>query len=250
MWRNRLYSTINLVGLTVSLAFSIIIFTYAAGQFRIARSNPDHERIYAVGVHGSTLMCYGMADVLRSSLPDAVSVVQLSTSVDGFITEWDGMKYNTAVMETDSGFFDMFHVRFLAGGKDDFKDLSSVIVSESFAGKLGGGYGDLIGRQIVIDGNQYVIAGVTEDFGKDIVPYADVIANVANTDFNGQYISNPFLSFGDIVTFIEVYPDTDYQSLESKVEEIFKDTFKERLPSEDVWESYRPCLVRLDKLYF
>lgn len=250
LWRNRLYSTINLVGLTVSLAFSIIIFTYAAGQFRIARSNPDHERIYAVGVHGSTLMCYGMADVLRSSLPDAVSVVQLSTPVDGFISEWGDMKYSTTVMGADSGFFDMFHVRFLAGGKDDFKDLSSVIVSESFAGKLGGGYGDLIGRQIVIDGNQYVIAGVTEDFGKDIVPYADVIANVANTDFNGQYISNPFLAFGNIVTLIEVYPDTDYQSLESKVEEIFKDTFKERLPSEDAWESYRPSLVRLDGLYF
>lgn len=76
LWRNRLYSAINLVGFTVSLAFSIIIFTYAAGQFRIARSNPDHERIYAVGIDGSTLMCYGMADVLRSSLPDAASVAR------------------------------------------------------------------------------------------------------------------------------------------------------------------------------
>lgn len=249
LWRNRLYSAINLVGFTVSLAFSIIIFTYAAGQFRIARSNPDHERIYAVGIDGSTLMCYGMADVLRSSLPDAASVVQLSTSVDGFIAEWNGMKYNTAVMGADRGFFDMFHVRFLAGGKDDFTNMSSVFVSESFAGKLGGGYGGLIGRPLVINGNQYVIAGVTEDFGKDIVPYADVVVNVANADFNGQYIANPFGTFGNIMTFIEVYPGTDYLSLESKVEDTFKNTFIEQI-SEEGWESYRPCLIRLDKLYF
>ena len=40
LWRNRLYSTINLIGLTVALALSIIIFGYAAAQMKIARSVP------------------------------------------------------------------------------------------------------------------------------------------------------------------------------------------------------------------
>ena len=74
LWRNRLYSTINLIGLTVALALSIIIFGYAAAQMKIARSVPGGENIYAVCLdnedsphHGTArLQCTETGRITRS----------------------------------------------------------------------------------------------------------------------------------------------------------------------------------------
>ncbi|MBO7371947.1 MAG: hypothetical protein J6U34_05505, partial [Bacteroidales bacterium] len=57
--RNKLYTTIEAVGLTVSLAFVIIIGIYAAQQIAVSRQNPDRERIYTFGLSGSYGLTYG-----------------------------------------------------------------------------------------------------------------------------------------------------------------------------------------------
>ena len=44
LMRNRLFSLINLAGLTLSLALVIIIFSYASAQKKISRSVPDSCR--------------------------------------------------------------------------------------------------------------------------------------------------------------------------------------------------------------
>ena len=58
--RNRLYASINLAGVTVALAFSIIILSYTSAQYRIARSVPGWKNLYAVCYDNASIMCYGM----------------------------------------------------------------------------------------------------------------------------------------------------------------------------------------------
>ena len=47
--RNKLYTAIEFIGLSVALAFVIISFCYVVQQYAVTRENPDRERIYAVG---------------------------------------------------------------------------------------------------------------------------------------------------------------------------------------------------------
>ena len=52
--RNKLYTIIEAIGLAVSLAFVIIIGSYAWQQYSIMRESPDRKNIY----------CFGMPDYL------------------------------------------------------------------------------------------------------------------------------------------------------------------------------------------
>ena len=50
--RNKLYTAIEAVGLAVSLAFVIIIGSYAWQQSSITRESPDRKNIYCFGMPG------------------------------------------------------------------------------------------------------------------------------------------------------------------------------------------------------
>ena len=118
LWRNRLYSTINLVGLTVALALSIIIFSYAAAQVRISKDIDGWQDIYAVCRNNSTAMCYGMAGALMNAMPEAAAVTKFSSPDNGTPAEYGGEKYSTDMMFADSSFFRMFNVGFKEGNAD------------------------------------------------------------------------------------------------------------------------------------
>ena len=72
--RNKLYTAIEFIGLSVALAFVIISFCYVVQQYAVTRENPDRERIYAVGEREKFLNCYGMKEVIDGKLPEIETV--------------------------------------------------------------------------------------------------------------------------------------------------------------------------------
>ena len=50
LFRNKLYTTIEVVGLSISLAFVIIFTCYVRQQFAVCNHYPDSQNIYLVGV--------------------------------------------------------------------------------------------------------------------------------------------------------------------------------------------------------
>ena len=245
LWRNRLYSTINLVGLTVALALSIIIFSYAAAQMKIARSVPDGENIYAVCKDNQTLMCYGMADLVRSSIPEAEAVTRFTASWDGEISMFGDRKYNTFLMSADKEFFGMFDVKFIAGGPEAFNSLTNVIISESFAGKIAGEDKDVIGKPLIVNDEPYTIAGIVEDFGDGLLKYTDVITNIESERFNSQYREYPWSVFGPIQTFFRTAQGSDISAVESKI----RSEYRHKSGSVSDF-GIQVSIVCLDDLYF
>ena len=161
LWRNKLYSAINLAGLTVSLAFSVMIFSHAAGQLRISRSNPDCREIYAVSYDNSAIMCYGMADILRNSIPEAAEVTRFSAPSDGdAIAGYGDRKYTVSLMTADKAFFSMFNVEMKEGNADLPEGGSCVLISESFAEKIAGNGESLVGKTIVIADGPFTVTGI------------------------------------------------------------------------------------------
>ena len=47
--RNKLYTAVEAVGLSVSLAFVILIGSYVAQHLAVVNENPAHDRIYSLG---------------------------------------------------------------------------------------------------------------------------------------------------------------------------------------------------------
>ena len=67
--RNKLYTIIEAVGLSVSLAFVVIIFCYVAQQIAVTRENPHRKEIYGV-TSPQNLMTFedGMKETMGESI--------------------------------------------------------------------------------------------------------------------------------------------------------------------------------------
>ncbi len=229
---------INLVGLTVSLAFVIIIFSYAVGQFNVVKSVPDCENVYAVCYDGRTLLNYGIADRLKT-LPESREVTRFSAVMDNNIAEYKSSKYNIKHMVADKEFFDMFNIEMISGTPERILEKSAVFLSESFAGRIANDE-ELIGKEIMVLNEPCVIAGIYKDFGEGLLPYTDIIGNWDSHLFQ-MYALRPFTVFGAILTFVKTVPGTNEELLEEKINGLFKDfSYIEGSLS----------LVRADKLYF
>ena len=72
--RNKLYTAIEAVGLVLSLAFVIILGSYAWQQYAAAHSTPDGDRVYALGMPDYLGLTYGMPELIKERVPEVETV--------------------------------------------------------------------------------------------------------------------------------------------------------------------------------
>ena len=207
--RHKLYTAIEAVGLAVSLAFVILIGSYVVQQYQVAHENPDWDRIYALGTGDMSSLGYWDKEVIDMSIPEAEATSRLAlTSSTAF--GLDGQKLAGPVglsLEADPEFFDLFpYLKWRKGSVDAFRQKNAVVLSESMAerllqlvqnGKQGAenDYASLIGRVVSVEDDEYVIAGVIQDFRNNILPRVDAVLNVASSYASRQEKS--FSSLGN-----------------------------------------------------
>ena len=66
--RNKLYTVIEAVGLAVSLAFVILIGSYAWQQWAVTKENPDRAHIYNFGMPDFPGLTYGFSDAVAQQV--------------------------------------------------------------------------------------------------------------------------------------------------------------------------------------
>ena len=235
--RNKLYTAIMAVGLSVSLAFVIITSCYVWQQYWVGRQYPDYEQIYVLGQSGSPYSRAHIGFLVKDQIPDvedATRIVnysrELSTETEEIgITEAFGILPN---------FFDFFPCRFIAGGRDGLQGAGSVAISESFATRLGGG--DIIGKIMYFDGHQYAVGAVYEDFKGSIFQERDILVC---EDYPDPTEYDSLNAIGNLYTFVKVRKGTDTDKFIKQVNDISA----EGTTSSDNRSEYG--ITRLDKLY-
>ena len=79
--RNKLYTAIMAVGLSVSLAFVIIMSCFVWQNMSVNRYYPDQDRMYAIGTKGSLMSNAYMAQTMVDAIPElecGTTVLRLS----------------------------------------------------------------------------------------------------------------------------------------------------------------------------
>ena len=237
--RNKLYTAIEFIGLSMALAFVIISFCYVVQQYAVTRENPDRERIYAVGPDKMT-NSYGMKEVIDGKLPEIEAVTHFHFNEKQRILVGE-QQLNGDLLNCDREFFDIFPVKFKEGNADLFTEGRVGFVSERLANEI---EGEIIGRQIKVGGDTLTIVGVVSDLGSSLMPDWDVIGNIAVSRRENMYRQNPFNYFSVIPTFIKVHPDTDREHLAEKLDGLYTKAYEGK---RTLKESH---LIRLDEIFF
>ena len=242
--KNKLYTAIEAVGLSVSLAFVILIGCYVWQQVSIRWENEDAERIYTVGTPRYVGLTYGTAEAFANDIPD----IELHTRymTDETYTSINGESMKVSVASVDPSFFEMFpYYDVLYGSLADFEATTNAFVSREFAERLSADVNGIIGQTLVIYEQQLNIVGVIEDFRNTLFKPADIILN-AKSPANIHTYNNPFDQFGNVLSFFKVSEDTKRDDLYNKIETACRKYY----PSYGKGFFTGVELLRLDELFF
>ena len=197
--KNKLYGAVNLVGLTVSMAFVLLLAAYVQRQLSTDSFQKNADRIYVIANETNVNMGYWLDKHLRNNFPEiekGCCVANMASASSFHIDGAGGELVYGRLMSADSTFFDIFNYELAAGNKADWHlSWDRCMVSEEFANAHFGGR-DPIGRQLFSEmgGVALTVCGVFKNFGNSILKTPDVLVRgemmpKTNTSHD-EYMSN------------------------------------------------------------
>jgi putative ABC transport system permease protein len=198
--RHKLFTLINIVGLSIGISASVVIYLIAHYDFTFDKFYPNADRIYRIVNESSEPNGKSYISGVDGPIPEAVKneVTGLSQSAPFYtIDEWAlnrtgvvipaasgtplKFKYSGDMILADSRYFDLFPYKWLAGEKSSLNKPFTVVLTSQRATKYfpGLSYDQMIGKTVIYgDTVKTTVTGIVEEHQK-------------NTDFN----FNDFLSY-------------------------------------------------------
>ncbi len=210
--KNKLYGAINLVGLTVSMAFVLLLAAYIQRQLSTDSFQEKADRIYVVANEESVDMGYWLDKHLKTQFPEIEKGCCVANFAGAAPYTIDGEMVYGSAMTADSTFFDIFSYDLVAGNKSDWNvSWDRCMVSQEFANAHFGDK-DPVGQVIIFNWDQEIpltVCGIYKDFGNSILKAPDVLMRgemepKTNTAHN-EYMSNA----GGGICFVMAYPGAD-----------------------------------------
>ena len=220
--RNKLYTAIMAVGLSMAFGFIIIMSCYVWQQYTITRSIPDYQRKYLFS-NGHGISMPEEARILKDRIPEIEDVTRLCYSYSNVVV-LEGWEYDLPASTyyiADGNFFKMFPVKFLTGDSDCISKEGTVAVCKEWADEHGGL--DVLGKLMTFDGVSYMITGIYEGFENSCLLSIRYVLSAREGDM---------LSGSAVDTVIKLREDTDAETVNTKIQEVLDEYWKSR---DDNW---------------
>ncbi|HMG66680.1 MAG TPA: ABC transporter permease [Chitinophagaceae bacterium] len=189
IYRNKVYTTINVLGLSLGICACIIVYLITSFEFSFDKFHPDKDRIYRIV--GELQRSSGEKEFLNSLLPD---VAGFQKQIPGFEAEAgfhlyganikipDGDNppkkfdnniegsYSTTAIITWPQYFDVFKYDWLIGNPSVLNEPYKVILSEKRARKYFGNIpiAKMVGKTVIYDDSLLVtVSGIVKDWNKN-----------------------------------------------------------------------------------
>jgi len=253
--REKLYTVISIVGLSLGVACFLILALFLRGEWSYDHHNVNRDRIYRVvnefgnvsGAHGSWATTpHVLAHLLAADNPQIQAYVRFDinpySALTGSQAHGYAIKHGTDtyywrdVYLVDDNVFEVFTHKILAGDpKTALKDATSVAVSETFARKYFGRT-DVVGEVIEME-----LVGPT----RITLVFADLPAN-SHLKYDVLFSSNPNYNDDDrrrlwgvgSYTYLLMAPGFDPTSWSQISERFFKRYMEDVAGGRMTWHSW------------
>jgi ABC-type antimicrobial peptide transport system permease subunit len=230
LFRQKVYSFINISGLAVGMACFILILLWVQDELRYDRFHENIEYIYRVldyekYSNGEELYFTSnpavLGPILKEEYPEILEFTRF-TRGRNIITQYGGKRFNDdGFAFADPSFFRLFTFPLVEGNEESvFSDPYSLVISEEAAGKY---FGDEnpIGKTIQIDNRlDFKISGVAKDIPsnshlqfKFLAPFTTI------KEFGGKL--EGWNSFA-YATYILLDRNADYREVSRKIEDVVR----------------------------
>lgn len=215
VFRNKFYYLIEIIGLSLSLAFILPLLSFMGVRWNIDHSHPDWRQIYEVCLFSdSQETTWGLADQIRNSEPDITAVTQFLA--DDYHHEtpvyFKQESFSIEKMVVDNEFFDFFPKSVITGDLKGLEDRYQLAVSESFAARSGINCGDIL----IYQDQTYSVCAIFGNYHESLIPDVDIIFGENSLLLDNER-TNPDSWWSLMPVFIQVKEGTDIEVLTEKL---------------------------------
>lgn len=239
-WRNmlkqKLYATINLLGLTIGMVCFILISLYIQHELSYDTHHKKVDQVYRVfqqqkgNTFRGTDFFAGTPEPLSTALMETFPEVEVATTVDKSknLLAYQDKAFAFPMLHADERFFEVFPTEILQGdAQAALKTPNSILLSQRLARKFFNGENP-IGKTLLFDNKQQLtVKGVFENVPKNQYLFYEYILPIKNfSEFEydvGRWGNNNYS------TYVVLPKNYDYTLMEKKMrlfdsftEEVYK----------------------------
>ena len=223
--RNKLFTFLNVFGLSLGLATAILILFWVQDEFSYDNYNVNSANTYRLtadyDMSGSRMQLAvttpPMGETMIRDYPEVIKSTRLR-QVGSRILGIGDQKFKVKdITYADSTFFETFTIPILEGGdsrnllnQPNFLMLSKE-TSERFFGDK-----SAVGKSIKIGSRSYLVSGIYDNIPDNTHFHFDVLLSMSSLE---ESFSQDFLG-GNFHTYIQVHPTTDIEKLEDQMQEM------------------------------
>lgn len=211
VFRNKFYYLIEVIGLSLSLAFILPLLSFMGVRWNIDHGHPNWRQIYEVcPISESQETTWGLAEQIRNSEPDVTAITHFRAYNFGYETPvyYKQESFSIQKMIVDRDFFSFFPTSVVTGDLKGLEDRFQLAVSESFADRSGINCGDVLIHEDQI----YSVCAIFGNYRESLIPDVDIIFG-ENSPLLDNERTNPDSWWSEIPMFIQVKDGTDMQVL-------------------------------------
>lgn len=237
--RYKLFSAINILGLSVSLASCLLLFLYA--QQELGYDQTHGKRLYrltsSLSLGDGEQMTIGSSSIpiaprVVADIPEIVNATRLTGAAflqtKDMITYEDASYYIEHGFVADSTFFDLFNYDIIAGNEQKpFIHSNAVVLDKVWAEKLFGDANNAIGKMVNIStmlgksdfevtavfNNSSILSHLSPSF---LISTQNTVWAQFFARFSSQWVGNNL-----VFTYLELTPEADPVEVNEKIHQIF-----------------------------
>lgn len=245
--RNKLYSCINIAGLSIGLALFVATQIITSYERNHDAFFPNAERIHAVygifkpdaglGVRSNIGVQSTVAPLLRADIPGVESVARLLTRE--YLAQHEDRKFYQPIRFADPAFLDIFQLDFMAGdAATALQDPDGLIITASMAEKY---FGDenAVGKVIRFNNkyelhvtaviadlplNSHFTTSIIVDEPLQMIATTAALARLSDFKLEGDWNNMS----GSDITYVLLHADTTVQRIDSQLARLYEKHVPER----------------------
>jgi len=223
---NKLFSAINILGLSIGLVSSMLIFAWVQNELSYDKFNKNAPELYRLIGNNSVNSPQPLAPVLKEEFPDIVNAARLQSYPEVKIEYDKNIFNNIKPTAVDITFFKMFPFKFLEGEPETvLQEPSSIIISHRLAKRIFGekeASGEKISLLFFGKVMDFTVTGILEDIPSNSHIRSDCIVSLP--DFIKSLYGGDLSHWDDwaAVTYIQTRNNCNIGELKNKIQDCIK----------------------------
>ncbi|MCX6254449.1 MAG: ABC transporter permease [Bacteroidia bacterium] len=224
--RQRAYIIINVLGLSIGIACSLLIALFVINEASYDRYNIKKDRIFRLILNGkiggqeltAAYTCSAMGPTMAKEFPEVEDYLRLNGRGPTVIEYKSQTFTEEHMIEADSAFFNFFSIPVLKGDPKNLLNAPrKVVLSESTAKKIFGNENP-IDKPLKIgsDSIRYTVSGVMGDVPEN----SHFEANIISSFMTNPLSQNPIWLNNNISTYLLLKPNSSYVTVDAKIPEL------------------------------